>query len=465
MGISSLGVGSSILTQDVIDQLKAADEAQFIAPTDRRISAEESKGEALKMVDALMDNVYESLKSLTEYGVFESRVTDVSGDAVEVSAASNSDLQDFDIEVSNLATKQIEQSGTFTTKDTEIATGTGQLELAVGSETFNISYDATTTLDDLKELINTQAGDSVEATIVQVASNDFRLLLSAKETGTGQAISITDVVGEGEALKDMLKADTPTTDGMTNVQTAVDASFKFNGLDITRTSNSVDDLVSGLTITLKEPGTSDVSVKQDRENISSKIENFVEKYNSAMYQLTEDTKSSEKASDRGVFSGDSTIKNMRNSIKNMFNTVGEGVARLDEYGIKFDDDGRLSLDASILNSKLDEDPDSVRAFLAGGTYTKSNGTTVELEGVFAELEENVARYSKYNAVLDQLTTSISDKVESLQEQKTTTSARLEARYATMAKRFAAYDQMISKINSASSMFVQMANAQMAAQES
>ena len=477
MGISSLGVGSSILTQDVIDQLKAADEAQFISPKDKRINTEKSKNDALKIVDALMENVYESLKGLTEYGVFESRVTNVSGESVEVSAANSSDIQDFSIEVSNIATKQIEQSGSFTTKDAAIAngTGTGKLDLTVGAETFNIEYDQDTSLEDLKELINTEAGGSVEATIVQVTSNDFRLILSAKETGTGQAISIVESSATGDlTLKDQLKADPDGVDpddplnlidGMNNVQNAVDANFRFNGLDITRTSNSVDDLVSGLTVTLKEAGTSNVSVKQDRENITSKIENFIEKYNSAMYQLDEDTKSSEKASERGIFSSESTIKNMKRAMENIFNTIGEGVARIDQYGIEFDDDGRLSLDTTVLNSKLDKDPESVKAYFTGGTFTKEDGTTVEMTGVFDELEEGVARYSKYNAVLDQLSTSITDKIENIEEQKSLANQRLEARYATMAKRFAAYDQMISKINSASSMFLQMANAQIAAQES
>ncbi len=458
MGISSLGAGSSILTQDVLDQLRAADESKYVAPVNARLETEQDKSAAFDVVNALMDNVYESLKSLTEYGVFEARTTGVSNeDIVEVTANDSSDVQDFSLDVTTLATKQIEQSGSYGSKETNISSGSGKLELAVGSETFTIDYDVTTTVEDLKELINKAAGDSVNATVVQVASGDFRLLLSAAETGTGQDISITDVAGEGETLGAQLLAG-----GMTNVQPAVDSQFKFNGVDITRTSNSIDDLLSGVTITLKDTGLTNVSVKQDRGHIEEKITNFIDKYNSAMFQLNTDTKSSQDASERGIFSSDSTIKSMKSSLISMLSMVGGNAGKLEDFGMELDEDGRLSLDNEKLGEKLDDDSNSVQAFFAGGTFTKEDGTTIEVDGVFSEMEDEVAKYSKYNAVLDQFKTSMETRTESLTKQRERAVERLDNSYAIMAKRFAAYDLIISKFNTASSMFTQMINAEIAA---
>jgi len=466
MGISSLGAGSSILTQDVVDQLRAADESKFVAPVDRKLKTENTKSDAFKVVEALMDNVSESLKSLTEYGVFEARSTSVSDEgAVEVVAMESSDIQDFTLEISNLATKEIVQSGSFASRDSSIVsdTGSGVMELAIGSAKFSFDYDETTTLEELKESINKEAGDSVNATIVQVADGDFRLLLSALETGEGQEISMTD--SEDGVLTDKLKADTDETDGMTVVQDAVDAHFKFNGLDITRSSNEVEDLLGGVTITLKEAeiGKSiNVSVKQDREHIEDRITNFIDKYNSAMFQLDKDTKSSQNADERGIFSSDSTIKAMKSSLLNILSVVGEGQGRLDNYGIELDSDGRLSLDTAVLGEKLDDDPTSAHAFFVGGTMTKEDGTTVEVSGVFSELEEEFVKYSKTNAILDEFNKSITTRIDSLEKQRVKAVARLDSSYATMAKRFAAYDLMISKFNNASSMFTQMINAEIAA---
>lgn len=460
MGVSSLGAGSSILTQDVLDQLRAADEAKFVAPVDRRLETEKDKSAAFDVVDAYMDNVYESLKSLTEYGVFESRTATSSNvDALGVTALESSDVQDFTIEIETLATKEIEQSGTFGARDANISTGTGKLELAVGSDSFTFDYDTTTTLEDLKELINKEAGDSVNATIVQVADGDFRLLLSAANTGEGQEISLTDVVGEGETLNSAL------TTGMTNVQSAVDASFKFNGVSITRSSNEVDDLLSGVTLTLNEAEVGkliNVSVKQNSEHIEERITNFVDKYNSAMLQLDTDTKSSEEASERGVFSGDSTIKGMKSSLVNMLSIVGGNAGKIEEFGLELDDDGRLSLDTVKLNEKLSADPTSVQSFFVGGDFTKEDGSIIKVDGVFVEMEEEIAKFSKYGNVLDQFKDSIKTRYDSLEEQRVKAVERLDSSYAIQAKRFAAYDLIINQFNTASDMFSQMINAEIAA---
>ncbi|MEA1981915.1 MAG: flagellar filament capping protein FliD [Campylobacterota bacterium] len=468
MGISSLGAGSSILTQDVLDQLRAADEAKFVTPLETRISAEEDKSAAFDIVDAYMDNMYESLKSLTEYGVFESRSTSVSNEErVGVSAAQSSDVQDFTLNVSTLATKEIVQSGQFASKDAIVSDGTagGKLEINVGSESYAIDYEADTTLEGLKELINKNASDGVSASIVQINSEDFRLVLSAANSGEGQAISITDVVGEGETLLDALKPDADpddAIDGMTNVQTAVNATFSYNGIDIERTSNRVDDLLGGVSIELKDTGITQVSVQQNSEHIAERMTNFIDKYNAALNQLNTDTKASVDADQRGVFSSDSTIKGMKSSMVSMLSSVGEGIGKIQDFGIEIDDEGRLSLDTEVLNTKLAADPKSVQSFFVGGTFTQEDSTEVTMTGVFVEMEEEVAKYSKYNNVLDQFKDSIETRYDSLNEQKTKAISRLDASYAIQAKRFAAFDQIIAQLNTASDMFTQMINAEIAA---
>lgn len=458
MAISSLGAGAGVLTQDLLDQLREADEAQYIQPLDIRKAEETAKQDAFNIIEAYMENVESSLNTLTEYGVFESRTASSSSDSVAtVSVADSSDMQDFSLEVLNLATKEIVQSAplAFAAKDATVATGAGTetLTLAVGSQTFAIEYDETTTLEGLKDLINKEAGDSVSATIVQVADGDFRLFLNAKESGTGQDISITDNSTGGSTL------NTALTTGMTNVQDAVDAQFKYNGQTITRSSNVVDDLLSGVTITLKEAGTTNISVEQDRENIASKVENFISKYNSALYQLNQDTKSSENVEERGVFSSESTIKNMKADLLNMIGNVGEGVGRLQDYGIEVNDDGSLKLDTSKLNSMLDENPSNVQAFFAGGTFTKSDGSEVTLEGAFVQMEESVSKHTAYNAGLDQYENLLTSRIESIEDQRIKAMERLTAKYDIMAKQFAAYDAMITQFNSISTMFTNLVNSE------
>lgn len=447
MAISSLGVGSSILTQDVLDQLRKADEAQFIRPVDLSITNENDKKKALELVDANMTNLIDSIDALKTPLLYDERTTSVVGTSVEVTAAANTDIQDFTLDVVNLATKQIEQSGTFALADDFVGSG-GQINLNIDGQDFLIDYTATTTLTELKDLINDVAGEKVDATIVQISSGQFSLFVSSADTGTTQDITISDVTGT---------LDARLTTGLTAIQTGVDANFTFNGQPITRTSNNVTDLIVGLDITLKEVGSSTVSVAQDREGIMTKIDSFVAKYNAAITELSKVTKSSTDSEERGIFSSESTIKSMKRALENMFGSVGGGVGTMSDFGFDIDKDGKMSVDKGILNTKMDENPTNVEAFFSGGMFTNADGTQTAVSGVFNEMSVTVGQYTTYNATLDRFKDSIKDRISALEERKTSATERLDAKYAILAKQYAAYDAMIAKLNNASSMFTEMAN--------
>ncbi len=450
MGISSLGVGSSILTQDVLDQLRAADEAGQIRPIELSLANEGDKKDALGLIDATMTNFIDSINEIKSQSLYDERQTEVFGTSVEVTADANTDLQDFTLNVTTLATKQIEESGAFASEDELVANGAGSMNLNIDGLDFTIDYDATTTLKDLKNLINDVASDKVDATIVQINSGEFRLFVSSADTGTTQDITMTD---SSTQLK-----DTRLTTDMLAIQSGVDAEFTFNGQAITRTSNNVDDLITGLEITLKEVGTSVVSVTQNRENILERFDSFVEKYNAAIVELEKMTNSSLDNEERGIFSGESTIKSMMRSIENMIGSVGGGVGSLYDYGFDVDKDGKMILDKDVLEDKLDEDSSNVEAFFAGGDFDNSDGTTTTIDGAFTEMSTIIEGYTKFNATLDLFKTSITDRISSLEDRKESVTESLDSKYEILAKQFAAYDLMISKLNSASSMFVQIANA-------
>ncbi len=452
MGISSLGVGSSILTQDVLDQLRASDDAKFVTPVKLDIANEGDKKDALEIIDASMTNFMDSVDAIKSHGLFDERSAEITmGTSVEVSAVANTDIQDFTLDVANLATKQIEESGSFASSTQTIATGAGSMNLNIDGEDFTIDYDATTTLDDLKKAINDVAGDKVDATVVQINSGEFRLFISSTDTGSTQDITMTDTSGN--------LADTKLTTGMTAIQSGVDANFTFNGQAITRTSNTIDDLIAGLDITLKEVGTSTVSVAQNRENIMEKMDNFVDKYNAAITELTKMTKPSVDSETRGIFSNESTIKNMKRTLEGMISSIGGAAGSMLDYGFDVDKDGKLSLDKDLFTTKLDEDSSNVEAFLAGGTFSNADGSTVELDGAFTEMATKVEEYTKYNATLDLFKNSIADNINTLEDRKEIAIQRLDDKYEILKKQYAAYDLMINKLNSVSSMFTEITNSQ------
>lgn len=450
MGVSSLGVGSSILTQDVLDQLRAADNAKYITPITTKISNETKKQDALNIINASMKNFIDSIDEIKSQTLYDARKATVSGTSATVTAASKTDIGEFTLNVTQLATKQIEESGAFGAKTDTIASGAGTMTLNIDGTDFSIDYDATTTLDDLKNRINDIAGDKVDATIVQMGATDFRLFVSSANTGSTQNITMSDNSGG--------LSDTRLTTGMSAIQTGIDANFTFNGQAVIRSSNHITDLITGLDINLKEVGSSSVAVTQDRESLMTRVDSFVEKYNATITELDKATKSSKDVADRGAFSAESSIKSMKQAIEDMFSTVGEGVGYLSDFGFDIDKDGKMSVNKTTLNTKMDEDSDNVKAFFAGGTFTKSDLSTVTMSGVFVEMSTIIKGYTDSNKMLDGLETSLSDSLSELNERKTSATERLDSRYALLQKQYASYDAIISKINQQSSLLTQLINS-------
>ena len=464
MSISSLGVGSGVLTSTTLDQLKAVDETAKIQPIDLNLALEKDKKNALEIVDAKMTNLIDSITALKTPALYDERQATVKGTSVEVTASPNSDLQSFTLDVTQLATKEINGSGAFGASNANIATANGSMTLdikdAAGNitTTYTVDYTSTMTLDDLKNSINSVAGKDLSASVVKVANGDYRLFLNSVNEGADQNISITDISGNLSDDGGTTAGGVNLTTGISTVQNGLDAKFSYNGQAIQRGSNNISDLITGYNITLKELGSSTVSVEQNRTSIIDKIDSFVSQYNAAMDELAKVTKNSTDAATRGIFASDSNIKSMQRDVRNILDTMGGGVANIYDYGFDIDKSGRLSFNSTVFNAKLDTSTTNTEAFFSGGNYTNANGTVTTINGAFNDMAAVVENYTKYNKTLDLFKNDINDRISSLENSKTLAQKRLDTKYATLAKQWAAYDSVINRTQSSSSLFTQLINA-------
>ncbi len=456
MAVSSLGLGSGVLTQDVLDKLRKADESSRVTPLDLKIASAKDEKSALSVLDAKLTNLMDNIYALKSPSLYDERVATVDGTSVDVKASTNSDVGEFTLDVTQLATKQIEESGSFSAETDTIATADGSLTLNIDGQDFTIDYTDTTTLKDLKEAINDVAGDKVNATIVQVASGDYRLFLNSVDTGSNQDITITD--------NDDNLSGTQLTDDLDAVQSGVDAKFTYNGQDITRNSNNVTDLVTGYDITLKSLGTSTVKIEQNRDALMEKVDNFVTKYNDAVKELQSLTKNSTNAEERGIFASESTVKGLQRALRNAMDEIGGGVGTIYDYGFDIAKDGTLSVDKTVLNKKVDENSKNVEAFFAGGDFENSDGSTTTVTGIFSELHTKLESYTGFNKTMDQFKTTLNDRLSTLEDRRQDVIDRLDSKYETLQKQWGAYDALIARLNSSANAFIQMINAQNAAKK-
>jgi flagellar hook-associated protein 2 len=442
--VSSLGIGSNVLTADVIDKLKANDESMIVKPIDNKITLQKQKGEALKLLGSLLSSFQSNVNALADDTLYQARSVSGNTDNVRVTSTSGVNVQSFSISNVQLALNDVKQSGKFTSPEMAVASGSGTLSLGSGGVTYNIDYTNTMSLEELKDAINTEAGDKIKASILQVGENDYRLILRSAETGDDQAITINDSTGGALDSKITSVYDAATNpEGMQSIQNARDASFKYNGITLTRGSNTVDDIITGVTINLLQETTStaNISITQDVEAVSSEMSALVQSYNTLTSQLKEMTIANVDEGKIGIFNGDSSINLITREINRIMTSIDKSGFSLAQFGIDLNESGMMSFNSSTFTAKFNEDPSASENF-----FSHADDDAVTQDGVFSRLKELVERYTDSNGIMSNLTSGSENDLKSLNANKARSQAMLNARYEAMTARFIQYDAIISRLN-------------------
>ncbi len=458
--ISSLGIGSGVLTADVIDQLKEADRSRIIKPIEKKITLNNQQQDAQELLTTLMKTFKASASALSYDTIFDNKSVEVDGNA-EVSVDAGATVESFTLETTTLAKKDITKLGAVNSRTTDIASADGTLEIKIGSDptnpdkTININYTAGMSLDDLAQEITEEAGDDISASILQTGDGEYSLVLSSKVTGKESALTISDLDDNLDAaLFDAYDKDTNPS-GYQKVQTATDSEFKYNGITTTRSTNDISDLVIGVNITLKEEGDySDVNISQDKSGITGEVQQFVDSYNALISNLHDMTLKDRETGAEGVFNGDSFIKSISTELTRSIMALNDGDSLLN-YGIDLDRQGSMSFDKSVLDSKLNEDSAAVQLFFSGGEDADGNEKT----GLFETIDKKINSYTGYGKLLSNFETDLKTEGKNLEKRHLSAKESLDTRYAIMSKRFMAYDSMISRVNSQFSSLQMMIDAE------
>lgn len=447
MAVSSLGAGSGVLTSTVIDQLKAADTAAMITPIDKKIILQQQKSSALDLLDSLLTTFKSSARALGDSSLYQQRSVTGNTSSVNVTADAGVTVQSFSISNTQMALNHVKESGSFTSTSSLVASGSGTMTLSISGVSYAIDYTGSTTLDSLKSSINSIAGGKVKASTLQVGTNDYRLVLTSNNTGADQAIMLTDSVGGALDTK-LLAYDAATNPtGMQDIQTARDASFKYNGITMTRSSNTITDITPGMTINLLEDSSTsaNISIAQDTQAISDELNTFVQNYNSLTSQITTMTTSDLSAGTVGIFNGDNSINSISREINRIITSVSNSGLSLPQFGIDLSETGTMSFNSNTFTTKFNADPNAAEAFLSISTTVDVNGNSSTTDGLFTTLDTLLDRYSSSNGIIKALSTGSNDALKALNTNKTRAQELLTARYEAMTARFVQYDAIMTKL--------------------
>jgi len=548
--LSSLGAGSGgVLSYDVIDKLKKADEATMITPFQTRLSNTEEKEKALSDLITQVSLFKTSFADFKNGEIFQKRLADVNGSSVSATVNSGVKVQTISMDVTQLAQNDIYQSKGYEKEDSKINdSGSDQtIHLAYEDEEKDITIKDGATLSDLRDAIN-DADIGITASIIDTGSdtNPYKLILKGNDTGKDNIIKFdfgniddlefnntvyqskkydadTDKVNDsgekqtfkisvngtdftmdlddGATVKDMVDkinngdlqdddnnplagvsakfedghikihlqdigdisiSDDDLTTNMNDetdftndnkVQTAQNSEFKYNGVDVERDTNTIDDLVVGLTMDLNSTGKSTVNIKQDKETIDQEVNDFVSGYNSIVSKIQDLTKYDEENGTVGLFQNESVISSIPKDISSLlFNSFTmDTITKQDrngedydvnvalnatDFGFTMNRTGFLDFDSAKFDSMLKNKPDKVEDFLSD-----------DENGAFTKILNYIDSLTKGpNSSLELLNTQYNNEEKSYQSSIEETQKRIDTKYQTMAMQFASYDSMINSYN-------------------
>lgn len=373
-------------------------------------------------------------------------------DAIDASGLYTATISGNDITVtSNSPSTTYTITSPFTTVDSAATASTtdvtpavsGNYNITMNGNNYSIAYSATTTLQQLADSINTAVGSTV-ASIKQVGSS-YQLMLQSTATGNDTTFSVSDSAGYlNTKLTTSMKDYTPSE----VIQQASDASFKYNGISITRSSNEITDLITGVTINLLQNDEStNIDITQDVDAIGEEMNAMVTSYNTLMQQLNSMTLADTENGKVGIFNGDSTITGVRREITKLLTSFDSNGYSLTQFGMDLSETGTMSFNASKFATKFKEDAEASEKFFSGFITYDNNGNETEREdGVFTQLNTWLERYTGYNGIMTMLTDASKEETKTLTANKTRTQELLNARYDSMTARFIEYDAIISKLN-------------------
>ena len=250
-----------------------------------------------------------------------------------------------------------------------------------GATAVSVTVNSSMTLQDVTAAINAQESTSnVQASIVQVSSSQFELVL----TGTQDGADITTSSTSGDDILTKLGVTDGSGNFVDQVQGAQSAIITLDGIQITRNTNDISDVLANTTFHLYQSTPTDtalnITISPDTSQMATALQTLVTNYNAFRDYVTSQQQvgSDGTAAAGTVLFGDNTMNDIMNQLENAMNTTVGGLS-LNDLGLSFNSTNDLQLDTTTLQTALTSNFSGVEALLA----TQATASSSELSTIAA----------------------------------------------------------------------------------
>lgn len=368
---AKLTQATSISTSITANQAKVS--AYQVLQTDLKTLASGLTSLSSSIINSLATNAFAARAATI------SSTGDVSASAaLSMTVGSGAATGDHTLQISQLATAQKVIGSSQSSQTTALGySGTFSIGLSGGS-TSAVTITSAMTLQDVADAINAQSSTTnVGASIVQVSSGSYELVLTGSKDGAD--ISYTSTSGDDVLNK---LGVTDSSGAFSNVlQVAQSALFTLDGISMTRNTNDISDVLGGVTFDLLQAtpsGTTiNIGIGPDTSQISSALQTFVTNYNAYRDAVIaqQATNSDGTASSSAVLFGDGTMRDITNRLETTLTGTVGGLT-MSDLGLSFNEKNELVLDSGTLSAILTSNLSGVTKFLSAQTTTSSSQLTV-----------------------------------------------------------------------------------------
>ena len=384
--------GSGLNVTQIVDSLVEAEQAPKENQIQSKIDAKNTAISAIGEIKSALSKLSTSLKTLT--GNTSLNVSSTSSAiSASISDPSTAVAINSTISISSLAKGQTLAFENYSSKTSIVGAGSLVLERgdwssgsfvassSVSSE--NLTVTSTDTLESLKDKINA-LNYGVTASVLGAGDGTFALVLKSQD-GKENALRITAT--ESPSGSGLSSIDNTTTNGSKQKVAGTDASLTVDGISLTRSSNTITDLFTGYNINLlasttvngtDTPATLIGSV--DTNSATTNLQSFVAAVNDARNLLSQKTFRGSVTQDAGELSDDPVIKSIQRQLNaltsNQLTGFGANGVYLSNLGVRTEKDGLLSLNTTVLENELNNNPSSLDAIFNSMYSSTSSLLTV-----------------------------------------------------------------------------------------
>lgn len=450
MAISSaFGIGSGMDINGIVSQLVAVEGQPQFNAISRQETAAKAQVSGLGSLKSALSTFQTAVRKLNDVNLFKTHLSTSSHENIlKVTAGAGSIAGSHTLKVLELAKAQKSVAAAEFTGASDVV-GSGTMTFSVGNKTpFSLTIDSNNnTLAGIRDAINGATDNNgVTASIINVDSGTpgggtvSKLVLTAKDTGLANGFSVS-VAGDADLSR--LDSSTPAN---YSGQAAVDARILVDGQAVTRSSNTISDVLQGVTLNLQSVAVDtevNIGIKLDNEAIKKTITDFVAAYNTMASTTASLGKfAGNDGGKHGALLGDSILRNIRNDLRQQtsfpVSSASSAFNTLKSIGIDIDKDGVMSMDGSALDKALATNLSSV-----SDVFSSS-------DGVANRLNTKVMQYLQTGGALDTRQTSLNKQLKALGEKRDSVQLRLDNVQKSLMKQFIAMDIAVGRFQSTGS---------------